>query len=78
MSAKRALTFSDENAGQVNSDVPLEPLIVASGPIKKAKQTPRVVIESIVYEVVYYSNKELNEFANHSNRSLENMCGNGL
>lgn len=65
LSIKPAVISSQRNARQDNTDVPQSPKIVASRPITrlKAKQVPRRVVESVVHEEVYYTTKELNEFA---------------
>jgi hypothetical protein len=65
-SDKPALTFTEENARQDNTDVSQGPPIVSSRPVTrlKTKQAPRGEIESVVHEEIRYTTKELNEFAN--------------
>jgi hypothetical protein len=65
-SDKPAMTFTEENARQDNTDVSQGPPIVSSRPITriKAKQAPRGEAESVVHEEIRYTSKELNEFAN--------------
>jgi hypothetical protein len=60
------VTFSVENAGQGNTDVPQGPSILSSRPITrlKTKQAPRGEVKSVVHEEIHYTTKELNEFAN--------------
>jgi hypothetical protein len=66
LSDKPAVTFSEENARQDNTDVPQGPPIVSSRPITrlKAKQAPRGEVESVVHEEICCTTKEPNEFAN--------------
>jgi hypothetical protein len=63
---KPAMTFTEENARQDNTDVSQGPPIVSSRPVTrlKAKQAPREEVESVVHEEIHYATKELNEFAN--------------
>jgi hypothetical protein len=65
-SDKPAVTFTEENARQNNTDVSQGPPIVFSRPVTrlKAKQAPRGEVESVVHEEIHYTTKELNEFAN--------------
>jgi hypothetical protein len=62
VSDKTAATFSEENAGQDNTDVPQDPPIIYSR--HKEKQAPRGEVENVVPEKILYTTKELNEFAN--------------
>ncbi|XP_052048775.1 Friend virus susceptibility protein 1-like [Apodemus sylvaticus] len=66
LSIEPAVTISEGNARQDNTDVSQSPKIVASRPITrlKAKQAPIGEVESVVYEEIHYTTKELNEFAN--------------
>jgi hypothetical protein len=65
-SDKPAVTFTEENARQDNTDVSQSPPIVSSRPVTrlKAKQAPRGEVESVVHEEMRYTTKELKEFAN--------------
>lgn len=64
-STKSAVTFSEADAKQDNTNVPQSPLIVASRCITRLKETqaPREEIESEVHEEVGDPPKELNGFA---------------
>lgn len=65
-SAKSAVTFSEADAKQDNTNVPQSPPMVASRRITrlKATQAPREEIKSEVHEEVCNTPKELNGFAN--------------
>ncbi|XP_026641285.1 Friend virus susceptibility protein 1-like [Microtus ochrogaster] len=65
LTAKPAVTFSEEDANQGNTDVlespPIAPSRCITGP--KAKQASRGEVESVAHEEVHYTTKELNVFA---------------
>jgi hypothetical protein len=65
-SDKPAVTFTEENDRQDNTDVSQGPPIVSSRPVTrcKAKQAPRGEVEIVVHQEMHYTTKELNEFAN--------------
>ena len=65
-SDKSALTFSEENAREDNTDIPQGPPIVSSRPIARLKtnQAPGGEVESVVHEEIHYTIGELNEFGN--------------
>jgi hypothetical protein len=78
-SDKPAVTFSEENAGQNNIDVPQGLPIVSSR--LKAKQGPRGEVESIVQDesvVLSTLQRSLMSLLIYSSRSLGNMCGSGF
>lgn len=77
LSTEPAVTFSEGDARQDNTDVPQGPPVVSSSPVirPKAKQAPGVEAENVVSKEVHYTTEELNEFAN-SSRSLGNLCRN--
>jgi hypothetical protein len=56
LTAKPAVTFSEGNSRQDNTDVLQSPPIVTSRSIVrlKAKQVPRREVDAVVYEGVYY------------------------
>lgn len=77
---KPAMTVSEEDARQDNTNIPQDISIGTSRSITrlKASQTPRGVIESAVQEKACYTTKEFNELANPFKQTSGEMCGNGF
>lgn len=67
------MTSDEENARQDNVDISQGPTIVSSRPITRlrAKQAHRGEVESVVREEMFYTTKELNEFANSFEQKSE-------
>ena len=78
MAVKPAVTLSEGNGRQNNTDVLQGPPIVASRLITrlKAKQAPRKKIASIVHEEMWYTAKELNVFGTSFEYKSGYICGN--